>query len=53
MYKAIKRFFQDCARQLADTDPKSAKCLASGSTHWMWHTYGTRAIAAGMPLDVV
>ena len=53
MYEAIKRFFQHCAAQLANTDPKSAERLASGSTHWMRHTYGTHAVAAGMPLDVV
>jgi site-specific recombinase XerD len=53
MYEAIKRFFKHCAAQLADTDPKGAERLASGSTHWMRHTYGTHAVAAGMPLDVV
>ena len=53
MYEAIKRFFQHCAGQLADVDPKGAERLASGSTHWMRHTYGTHAVAAGMPLDVV
>ena len=50
---SIKRFFQHCAGQLAATDPKGAERLASGSTHWMRHTYGTHAVAAGMPLDVV
>ena len=53
MYEAIKRFFQHCAKQLADTDPKGAERLAAGSTHWMRHTYGTHAVAAGMPLDLV
>ena len=53
MYKAVKRFFKHCAAQLADADPKGAERLASGSTHWMRHTYGTHAVAAGMPLDVV
>jgi site-specific recombinase XerD len=53
MYEAIKRFFKHCAAQLADTDPKGAERLASASTHWMRHTYGTHAVAAGMPLDVV
>lgn len=53
MYEAIKRFFKHCAEQLAATDPKGAERLASGSTHWMRHTYGTHAVAAGMPLDVV
>lgn len=53
MYQAIKRFFQHCAKQLADTDPKGAKRLAAGSTHWMRHTYVTHAVAAGMALDVV
>ena len=46
-----ERFFQPCAVQLADTHPKSAKRLASGSTHWMRHTFGTHAVVTGMPLD--
>jgi len=53
LHEAIKRFFQHCAKQLATTDPKGAERLAAGSTHWMRHTYGTHAVAAGMPLDVV
>jgi site-specific recombinase XerD len=53
MYEAIKRFFKQCALELAATDPKGAARLAAGSTHWMRHTYGTHAVAAGMPLDVV
>jgi hypothetical protein len=53
MYEAIKRFFQHCAEQIADTDPKSTERLASGSTYWMRHSYGTDAVAATMPLDVV
>ncbi len=53
IYEAIKRFFQHCAAQLADIDPKGAARLASGSTHWMRHTYDTHAVAAGMSLDVV
>ena len=53
VYKAIKVFFQHCAAQLANTDPKGAERLAAGSTHCQRHTYGTHAVAAGMPLDVV
>jgi integrase len=51
MSEAIKRFFQHCAELLSD--PKSGERLALSSTHWMRHTYGTHAVAAGMPLDVV
>jgi site-specific recombinase XerD len=53
MYEAIKRFFKHCAARLADADPKGSERLAAGSTHWMRHTYGSHAVAAGMPLDVV
>ena len=53
VYQAIKRFFQHCAGALADTDPKGALRLSAGSTHWLRHSYGTHAVAAGMPLDVV
>ena len=53
VYKAIKAFFQHCASELAATDSKGAERLAAGSTHWLRHTYGTHAVAAGMPLDVV
>lgn len=53
MHEAIKRFLQHCAEQLAATDQKGTERLAAGSTHWLPHTYGTHAVAAGMPLDVV
>ena len=53
IYEAIKRFFQHCAGQLGNVDPKGAERLAAGPTHWMRHTYGTHAVSAGMPLDVV
>lgn len=49
----IKQFFQGCARVLEATDPKSAARFARASTHWLRHTHGTHAVAAGTPLDVV
>jgi integrase len=27
--------------------------IAKASTHWLRHTFGTRAIARGVPLDVI
>ena len=53
VYKAFKRFFQQCAGALAESNPTGAQQLAAGSTHWLRHSYGTHAVAAGMPLDVI
>ncbi|RZI40340.1 int, tyrosine-based site-specific recombinase [Herbaspirillum sp. HC18] len=53
LYAQLKAFFTDCADVLALTDTKSASRLAAASTHWLRHTHGSHAIAAGMPLDVL
>lgn len=53
VYAAIKKFFKECAEQLAPIDPIGAERLATGSTHWLRHTHGTHAVAAGMPLDLL
>ncbi len=49
----IKAFFNRCAAVLTTRDPKSAARFARASTHWLRHTHGTHAVAAGTPLDVV
>ena len=53
LYGQLKTFFTDCADVLARTDPKGAQRLAAASTHWLRHTHGSHAVAAGTPLDVL
>jgi integrase len=53
LYKVLKAFFSECADVLAMTDAKGAERLAAASTHWLRHTHGTHAVAAGTPLDVL
>ncbi len=53
LYAQLKAFFTDCAIVLAMTDAKAAARLAAASTHWLRHTHGSHAVAAGMPLDVL
>ena len=53
LYGQLKTFFTECADVLARTDPKGAQRLAAASTHWLRHTHGSHAVAAGTPLDVL
>lgn len=53
LYEQLKTFFRDCGDVLAGSDLKGAERLRAASTHWLRHTHGTHAVAAGMPLDVV
>ena len=53
MYRQFKAFFRECANAMTPIDPRGAERLAAGSSHWLRHTHGTHAVAAGMPLDVV
>lgn len=53
LYDQLKRFFQDCADVLAYTDDKGASKLRQASTHWLRHTHGSHAVAAGIPLEVI
>jgi len=53
LYGQLKTFFTECAHVLARTDPKGAQRLAAASTHWLRHTHGSHAVAAGTPLDVL
>lgn len=51
--KELKRFFADCAVAITLDDSKAGAHFAAASTHWMRHTFGAHAVAAGMPLDDV
>lgn len=53
LYVQLKDFFADCADVLTMTDTKGASRLAAASTHWLRHTHGSHAVAAGTPLDVL
>lgn len=53
MYRQLKAFFRECANAMTPIDARDAERLAAGSSHWLRHTHGTHAVAAGMPLDVV
>lgn len=53
LYDQLKAFFIHCAKALAVADAKGAERLRAGSTHWLRHTHGTHAVAAGVPLDIV
>ncbi|WP_429500423.1 phage integrase family protein (plasmid) [Robbsia andropogonis] len=50
---AFKLIFRRAAGALLLEDPHAAARLAKASTHWLRHTFGTRAIEAGTPLDIV
>ena len=53
MYRQFKAFFRECANTMTPIDARGAERIAAGSSHWLRHTHGTHAVAAGMPLDVV
>jgi len=49
---AFKELFAAAAAPLRASDPHAANRLQRASTHWLRHTYGTHATAAGVPIDV-
>lgn len=52
MYEHVKGWFTKAI--LASSLPANERMkLASASTHWLRHTFGTRAIAREVPLDVI
>lgn len=53
LYDILKRFFAQCSDRLARTSATDADRLRQASTHWLRHTHGSHAIAAGVPIDVV
>ena len=53
LHDQLKGFFRACARMIQDTDPASAQCLAKASAHWMRHTHGSHAVAAGVDIKAV
>lgn len=53
LYQKLKRFFEDTATHVANTDPLAAEKLRRASTHWLRHTHGSHAVANGVPLAIV
>jgi site-specific recombinase XerD len=53
LYEQLKAFFGLCADRLSRTSMADADRLRQASTHWLRHTHGSHAIAAGVPVEVV
>lgn len=54
LYRQLKRFFTGVAVKLkAEARNRDADIFARASTHWLRHTHGSHAVAAGVPIDVV
>jgi integrase len=54
VYRRLKRVFAAAADELdRHGRAREATNLRRASTHWLRHTFGSRAVAAGVPLDVV
>jgi len=54
VYRRLKRVFAAAAEmQEAAGRPREAASLRRASTHWLRHTFGSHAVSAGVPLDVV
>jgi len=52
LYASLKKFFRSVSSD-KDTPPSLYQELQQGSTHWLRHTFGTRALERGAPLDVI
>jgi len=53
IYDQLRGFFAHCAGELASRTPRDADRLRMASAHWLRHTHGTHAVAAGIPAGVV
>lgn len=52
LYEHVKSWLKKAVRASALPEHERRK-LASASTHWLRHTFGTRAVAREVPLDVI
>ena len=52
LYEHVKSWLARAIAQSAITSTERAR-LTGASTHWLRHTFGTRAVARGVPLDVI
>jgi site-specific recombinase XerD len=53
LHDQLKCFFSACACKMQETNPVAAQHLVKASAHWMRHTHGFHAVAAGMSLKTV
>ena len=53
IYDIVTDGFERCAADLYPRDSKTADQIRRASTHWLRHTYGSHAVARGVPADVV
>lgn len=54
LYRQLKKLFSEVAGELsAQGRQRDAEILRRASTHWLRHTYGSHAVAAGTAIDVV
>ena len=53
IYDVLEKAFADCAAAVYPKDKRSAERIREASTHWLRHTYGSHAVARGVPPDVV
>jgi site-specific recombinase XerD len=53
LYDQLKRFLDEAADALDASESRHADRLRMASVHWLRHTHGSHAIAAGVPIEVV
>lgn len=52
LYESVRRWLGRAVEACARDDEEKAR-YGAASTHWLRHTFGTKAVAKGVPLDVV
>lgn len=52
LYESVRRWLTLAVKACARDEEEKAR-YSVASTHWLRHTFGTRAVAKGVPLDVV
>ena len=52
LYESVRRWLGHAVKACSRDDEEKAR-YGAASTHWLRHTFGTRAVAKGVPLDVV
>ena len=53
LYRLLKQFFHRAAKAIEDVDPIAARRLRLASTHWLRHSHGSHADAAGVSLETI
>ncbi len=53
IHEVLTSAFADCATWAETRDPRAAARIRQATTHWLRHTYGSHAAAAGVPQDIL